>query len=515
MLEMDTTDLYTGTSDLLNYTTSIPYEGAASDAVFVTPQWTIILEAATLSLIAIAAGALNTIIIYTIHKKTYLQNASNRFIYSMTLANAVMSFTVLPFNLAACVLRDWIFGVVMCNLMGFISLCTLTGSLFNVALITLDRYYAIVQPMMYPLKVTSNYTTHLIVCVWILALVCTLPPSFGWSRYSFQMSKSACMVDWHYEKSFSLFYAIMTTVFPLFLICFCYGNILKVAKRSSRRVSHGNVVVEEAIQKMTRRRSRRTSLLVNIRMNSPTKALRTVLVTVGAILITWCPFIIELMYEMVHGDELIADWLEAGAMWLSYCSLIFNPVIYAIWNKTVRNEVLGMFCARSLKLQWAWRDDDNILARRRESRRLSISGSITDLSYTSALRRKFTLQSTQVTNTGQQTSSGDSVASGVHLASIIESSTTTAPDTGNSSSGKSKQAKLNSGVKKTRVERLKTEPTTQISTTAQVHRPSQMITRSMSGRSSTSKVIANGGGKSVGSGSRKLSIVSFDESTVS
>lgn len=270
------------------------------------------------------------------------------------------------------------------------------------------RYYAIVQPMMYPLKMTSNYTTHLIVCVWILALICTLPPSFGWSRYSFRVAKSACMVDWHYDKSFSGFYAIMTTILPLTLMCFCYGHILKVARRSSRRVSHGNIVAEEAIKMMTRRRSRRTSLLVNIRMNSPTKAIRTVLVTVSALLIIWCPFIIELVYETVLGDELIANWLEAGAMWLAYCSLIFNPMIYAIWNKTVRNEVLGMFCARSLKLQWAWRDDDNILAKRRESRRLSITGSITDLSYTSALRGKFNQHSTQITNTGQQTSSNDS-----------------------------------------------------------------------------------------------------------
>ena len=262
--------------------------------------------------------------------------------------------------------------------------------------------------MLYPLKVTSNYTTHLIVCMWLLALICTLPPSFGWSRYSFNTAKSACMVDWHHHKSFSGFFAIMTTLFPFTLITYCYGGILKVARQSSRRVSHGNIVVEEAIRIMTRRRSRRTSLLVNIRMNSPTKAIRTVLITVSAILLTWVPFIVELLYETVIGGELIADWLEAGAQWLVYCSLVTNPVIYALWNKSVRNEILGMFCARSVSLQWAWRDDDNIAAKRRESRRISISGSITDLSYTATLRGKLLANSTQVTTTGQQTSSNDS-----------------------------------------------------------------------------------------------------------
>ncbi|XP_071477461.1 G-protein coupled receptor 161-like [Diadema antillarum] len=509
------------TNPMSQHTTELSDGPAATTATFEglgqgdsdtnTPQWAIILQAVSLAVITVLAGALNAVVIHTIRKRIYLQTPSNRFIYSMTISNAVMTFVVLPFNFTSVIIGEWIFGVVMCNLMGFITLCTLTGTIFSIALITLDRYYAIVQPMLYPLKMTSNYTSHLVVSIWILALICTLPPSFGWSRYTYRPAKAACMTEWHHHVSFSGFFAVSSTLFPFFLICYCYVGILKVARQSSRRVSHGNVVVEEAIKIMSRRRSRRTSLLVNIRMNSPTKALRTVLITVGALMLTWFPFFAELLCEAVLGDYHVADWFEAGAVWLAYCSLILNPVIYALWNKTVRNEILGMFCTRSVSLQWAWRDDDKILARRRESRRLSISGSITDLSYTTVLKGKLT-NSTLVTTTGQQTSSNGSVVSGVPLASIHEigSNRATSPPPS------SKKSRSNSGQQK--ISKATTSRVQQVgSITADVHRSEKSSVRRsarlLSGRKDALEV--KGEVDSGRSSHRKLSIVSVDENSTS
>ncbi|XP_022088165.1 G-protein coupled receptor 161-like isoform X2 [Acanthaster planci] len=365
---------------------------------------TTVVQATFLGLILLAVCFLNFLVTFTIYKKaSYLLTSSNRFILSLALSNFVAGAVVLPFNLISCVWRDWIFGVMWCNLTGFVTVSITTGSLFTVMIITIDRYFAISQPMMYPVKLTSTRTVELIILAWFLAVACSLPPVFGWSEYQYSVFRSSCLIDWSQHPSYAVFFTVACVLIPFLVILGCYLKILQVAHVTHRRVSNGNVVITGNLR--NRRRSRRTSLLVNIRMSSPPKALRTIAITVGAFLVIWGPVTAELLFEAFHGLSAVPPWVLMSVTLLWYASFIMYPCVYAVWNRSIRGELLSWFCTRG---RWLNDEQPLLFAPRKESRAVSISGSITDLSYTATLQSKAHMLGAASIATGTQNSSNDS-----------------------------------------------------------------------------------------------------------
>ncbi|XP_033112989.1 G-protein coupled receptor 161-like isoform X2 [Anneissia japonica] len=252
----------------------------------------------------------------------------------------------------------------------------------NMEIKTNLRYYAIVKPMLYPFKITSTRTVELICCSWVLAILLTIPPFFGWSRFVFHKSKLGCMVDWRHHRSYAAVYVIVGAVFPTAVIIVCYHHIFKAARISSRRVSNGNIVETGS---RPRRRSRRASLLVSIRMNSPTKALRTILLTLIITFIFWLPFVFNGLIEIAYKSIEIPVFIHSVIVILLCCTFLVQPCIYGLWNKTIRRQIKSVIFGTSISFDG---EDERMFYQRRQSRGASITGSITDLSYTALLQSR-------------------------------------------------------------------------------------------------------------------------------
>ncbi len=112
---------------------------AESDETSMTSNIIISAKAISIVLILIFICGLNFLVSYTIHKKSQLQNTGNKYIFSMALSNFVYGVTVLPFNFISCIVSDWIFGTVMCNITGFVTMTIFAGSMLSIVVITLDR----------------------------------------------------------------------------------------------------------------------------------------------------------------------------------------------------------------------------------------------------------------------------------------------------------------------------------------------------------------------------------------
>ena len=253
--------------------------------------------------------------------------------------------------------------------------------------------------MLYPSKLPSRRTKELIVAIWMLALFASLPPLCGWSQYTWLPTTSNCLVQWDINPSFAYTFTIVFLILPLCILCYCYGKILRVARLTTRRTSNGNTVLPTSeYDPSVRRRSRRSSLLVNIRMNSPTKAIKTVLVTLTALLLTVGPLAVMLVYQAINGAEKIPVIVEIITTWFFFCNFIANSLIYAVWNKSIRRELLSYLCVRGRCME----DEDTPLFQpvRKSSKAISISGSISD--------RRSSLKQNGSTNGIQDTTNDDS-----------------------------------------------------------------------------------------------------------
>uniref|UniRef100_A0A8C9KNQ6 G protein-coupled receptor 161 n=1 Tax=Panthera tigris altaica TaxID=74533 RepID=A0A8C9KNQ6_PANTA len=322
----------------------------------------------------------NLVIVVTLYKKSYLLTLSNKFVFSLTLSNFLLSVLVLPFVATSSIRREWIFGVVWCNFSALLYLLISSASMLTLGVIAVDRYYAVLYPMVYPMKITGNRAVMALVYIWLHSLIGCLPPLFGWSSVEFDEFKWMCVAAWHREPGYTAFWQIWCALFPFLVMLVCYGFIFRVARVKARKVHCGTVViVEEDPQRDGRKNSSTSTSSSGSRRNAfqgvvysanQCKALITILVVVGAFMVTWGPYMVVITSEALWGKNYVSPTLETWATWLSFTSAICHPLIYGLWNKTVRKELLGMcFGDRYYR--------EPFVQRQRTSRLFSISNRIT------------------------------------------------------------------------------------------------------------------------------------------
>ncbi|XP_015219768.1 G-protein coupled receptor 161 isoform X2 [Lepisosteus oculatus] len=324
----------------------------------------------------------NLLIVVTLYKKPYLLTPSNKFVFILTLSNLLLSLVVLPFVIATSVLREWIFGVVWCNFSALLYLIISSASMLTLGVIAIDRYYAVLYPMIYPMKITGNRAVLAIAYVWLHSLVGCMPPLFGWSTFEFDQYKWMCTAAWYKEVSYTAFWISWCSLLPFTTMVICYGFIFRVARIKARKIHCGTVVVvqeESSSQKNGRKNSNTSTSSSSSRRSSglvysgnQCKAFITILLVLGAFMVTWGPYVAVISSEALWGKGSVSPHLETLATWLSFCSAVCYPLIYGLWNKTVRKELLGLcFGDRYYR--------ESFVVRQRTSRLFSISTRITDL----------------------------------------------------------------------------------------------------------------------------------------
>ncbi|NXQ48508.1 GP161 protein, partial [Catharus fuscescens] len=341
-----------------------------------------VTESIAIIVIAIFICLGNLVIVVTLYRKSYLLTLSNKFVFSLTLSNFLLSVLVLPFVVTSSIRREWIFGVVWCNFSALLYMLISSASMLTLGLIAIDRYYAVLYPMVYPMKITGNRAVVALVYVWLHSLIGCLPPLFGWSSLEFDQFKWMCVAAWHKEAAYTAFWQIWCALLPFVVMMICYGFIFRVARIKARKIHCGSVViVEEDTQRNGRKNSSTSTSSSGSRRNAfqgvvysanQCKAFITILVVIGAFVITWGPYMVVITSEALWGKNSISPALETLATWLSFSSAICHPLIYGLWNKTVRKKLLGMcFGDRYYR--------KSFVQRHRTSRLFSISNRITDL----------------------------------------------------------------------------------------------------------------------------------------
>uniref|UniRef100_A0A3Q3E338 G protein-coupled receptor 161b n=1 Tax=Labrus bergylta TaxID=56723 RepID=A0A3Q3E338_9LABR len=341
------------------------------------------LESVSIVTITLLACMGNLLIVVTLYRRPYLLTPSNKFVFSLTLSNLLLSMLVLPFVAVSSAKREWVFGVVWCNFTALLYLLISSSSMLTLGAIAIDKreYYAVLYPMIYPMKITGNRAVVVIAYVWLHSLVGCLPPLFGWSSFEFDCFKWTCVASWHREPGYTAFWVTWCTLPPFVIMLACYGVIFRVARMKARKVHCGTVVDardDSAGSQRNGRKNSSTSTSSNgsrrslVYAGSQCKAFVTILVVIGTFLVTWGPYVGVVCTEALWGQGSVSPGVETLVAWLSFCSAVCHPLIYGLWNKTVRKELLGMcFGDRYYRESFA--------TRQRTSRLFSISNRITDL----------------------------------------------------------------------------------------------------------------------------------------
>ncbi|KAF7272840.1 hypothetical protein GWI33_014404 [Rhynchophorus ferrugineus] len=187
-----TTDLYQNDStlnDTLDQTGGARSFGNQSDRVMFVEKawlhsWTLLVAIKTtvMALIIVAALFGNLLVIVSVMRHRKLRVITNYFVVSLALADMLVAIWAMCFNFSVEVTGgQWIFGYFMCDVWNSLDVYFSTASILHLCCISVDRYYAIVQPLDYPLIMTNARLIVMLMIVWCSpALMSFLPIFMGW-----------------------------------------------------------------------------------------------------------------------------------------------------------------------------------------------------------------------------------------------------------------------------------------------------------------------------------------------
>jgi len=196
------------------------------------------LEAATTALVLILVILVtlvgNILVILSVFKYKPLKIAQNFFLVSLAVADLTVSIFVLPFSVIYQVTGRWKFGTELCKMWLTCDVLCCTASILHLCVIALDRYWAITDPLNYAMKRTLKRVLIMIGGVWLLSVIISSPPLFGWNDWD-SILRNGTVCELTVEQGYIVYSSLGSFFIPLFIMIVVYVEIFIATKRRLRQ----------------------------------------------------------------------------------------------------------------------------------------------------------------------------------------------------------------------------------------------------------------------------------------
>nr|XP_020443694.1 trace amine-associated receptor 1-like [Monopterus albus] len=258
----------------------------------------------------------NLLVIISIIYFKQLHIPTNYFVLSLAVADLLVGILVFPFSMAftvtSCLYRENVF----CKIRDSFDVSLCTSSILNLCCISIDRYYAVCQPLTYRTKINVHVSVMMILLSWgVSALIGIGIIIAGFSQGT---CKEMCSVD----------VAVANTIGPVFsfylpaIIMLCiYLKIFLVAQKQMN-----------SIQNTTCQRTKSGATVSKIER----KATKTLATVMGVFLLCLTPYFLCIVFQPLAYNPPPVPVIEA-LNWLTLSNSMLNPLIYAFFYSWFRS----------------------------------------------------------------------------------------------------------------------------------------------------------------------------------
>ncbi|KAL1449628.1 hypothetical protein WDU94_002115 [Cyamophila willieti] len=139
------------------------------------------LRASIMIFIILASIGGNLLVIVSVMRHRKLRIITNYFVVSLAFADMLVAILAMTFNASVQVTGKWNFSLFMCDVWNSFDVYFSTASILHLCCISVDRYYAIVKPLEYPINITKRVVAFMLLNVWISpAVISFVPIMCGW-----------------------------------------------------------------------------------------------------------------------------------------------------------------------------------------------------------------------------------------------------------------------------------------------------------------------------------------------
>ncbi|KAJ8868793.1 hypothetical protein PR048_030333 [Dryococelus australis] len=356
-----------------------------------TQQWTevlvTVLKGSAMGFIIVTAILGNLLVIVSVMRHRKLRIITNYFVVSLAFADMLVAILAMTFNASVQLTGRWLFGYTMCDFWNSMDVYFSTASILHLCCISVDRYYAIVKPLKYPMQMTRRTVAIMLVATWLAPAVIAFVPIFmGWytteGHQQFRRDHpDEC--DFKVNRVYAIVSSSMSFWIPCTIMVFTYFAIFREANRQEKQLhsrmgkamllnhhrnsseygnANGDVIstgggssktltAHEVHHGEGTLHSTPTKDRNIIKMKREHKAARTLGIIMGTFILCWLPFFLWYLITSLCGEENCSnpDSVVALMFWIGYLNSTLNPLIYAYFNRDFReafkNTLQCAFCS--------------------------------------------------------------------------------------------------------------------------------------------------------------------------
>jgi len=274
----------------------------------------------------------NSLVIHIVRTRVHIRkNSFNWLLANTAVADLVDVITAsafsLPFYLCGYCWVSGVVGTILCKLIPFLVVVSISTSIWTLTVIAADRYLAIVCTRRKPLSYKS--TLRSIIAVWLCAGLIFSGQLYKFKTEETEDGLSVCYHEWHEDLETSvLFYkvemivrVVITYAVPLIIMAVLYSSI---ARFLWKRKPPGYVNQQSLVKKTRKRRA--------------VFKMMTTVVTVFAL--CWlpvhvCHIMSEFYSDAYDNIPTIVKWLS---YWLAHANAAIHPWLFIIFSENLRQE---------------------------------------------------------------------------------------------------------------------------------------------------------------------------------
>lgn len=203
-------------------------------------EWRHPLLALILMLFCMATVFGNSLVVLAVFTKRYLRNPTGYLIVSLAVADLIVGLVVMPLNSLFEMSRHvWMLGLTTCDIWHALDILASTSSIWNLCVISLDRYMAGIDPIGYRDRVSKRRIVYCILFVWMVSACISFPAIYWWrtsSPHLYTDQKKCLFTD---DAYYVIFSSLISFYIPLVLILFAYGRVYCIATTHSKSMKSG------------------------------------------------------------------------------------------------------------------------------------------------------------------------------------------------------------------------------------------------------------------------------------
>ncbi|XP_015253585.1 PREDICTED: trace amine-associated receptor 1-like [Cyprinodon variegatus] len=263
-----------------------------------------------LGLLSVITVLGNLLVIISIIYFKQLHTPSNYLIVSLAVTDLLVGVVVFPLSVSFSLSYCLHYRSLFCKIRDSFDVILSTTSIFNLSCISVDRYYAVCQPLMYRTKINNSVVLAMIVMSWGVSVVIAI--GFVIAELNQEKCEVNCFFDLVLEKILA---PVFSFYLPVIIMLYIYLRIFLVAQKQACSIESTRKSGESASK-------------------TERKATKTLAIVMGVFLMCWFPFFLCFSFQLLGGVSVpVYETLN----WLTLSNSMLNPFIYAFFYSWFRS----------------------------------------------------------------------------------------------------------------------------------------------------------------------------------